>query len=59
MNTRMNKRKTRNWPNMYPRKKRVYPSIPLLDCLTVAGDCVHCVSEPICNNPQILDYGKI
>lgn len=44
----MNKRKTRNWPVMYPKRKRVYPSIPLLDCVTVAGDCVHCVSSPIC-----------
>lgn len=45
----MLKRKTRKWPNMFGQK-RVYKPIPLTDCITCEGECVHCVSEPICIN---------
>lgn len=58
MFTKMNKRKTCKWPNMFGQKRR-YTHIPLQDHVSVCSDCVTCVSEPICINPKILDYGKI
>lgn len=49
MKRSMLKRKTRKWPNMFGQK-RVYKPIPMTDCITVDGNCVHCVSETICIN---------
>lgn len=46
----MSKRKTRNWPDMYPRKKRVYPLIPLADKVSICDSCINCVSSEICKN---------
>lgn len=51
MNRSMSKRKTRKWPDMFPRKKRVYPKKVVADSVNL---CDFCISEPICNN---VHYG--
>ena len=41
------KRKTHKVPFMFPRKKVVRP-VPIMDFVTLGGDCVSCIFEPIC-----------